>query len=85
MRRGAGACKQKSGFRLPRYFAALCLTPRTLHSNHRFIVGDVLQGAAADCNSAEETLAWFDSRVAHHYSLKSLDFLKNGGVCLRIA
>jgi len=29
-------------------------------------VGDVLQGAAADCNSAEETHAWFDSRVAHH-------------------
>ena len=29
-------------------------------------VGDVLQGAAADCNSAEATRAWFDSRVAHH-------------------
>jgi len=28
-------------------------------------VGDVLQGAAADCNSAEATRAWFDSRVAH--------------------
>ena len=28
--------------------------------------GDVLQGAAADCNSAGETHAWFDSRVAHH-------------------
>ena len=30
--------------------------------------GDGLQGAAADCNSAEETHAWFDSRVAHHSS-----------------
>jgi hypothetical protein len=29
-------------------------------------VGDELQGAAVDCNSAEETHAWFDSRVAHH-------------------
>jgi hypothetical protein len=28
--------------------------------------GDELQGAAADCNSAGETHAWFDSRVAHH-------------------
>ena len=28
--------------------------------------GDALQGAAADCNSAGETHAWFDSRVAHH-------------------
>jgi len=27
--------------------------------------GDELQGAAADCNSAGETHAWFDSRVAH--------------------
>jgi len=27
----------------------------------------VLQGAAADCNSAGETHAWFDSRVAHHF------------------
>jgi hypothetical protein len=30
--------------------------------------GDGLQGAAADCNSAGETHAWFDSRVAHHFS-----------------
>jgi len=29
-------------------------------------MGDGLQGAAADCNSAGETHAWFDSRVAHH-------------------
>ena len=29
--------------------------------------GDVLQGAAADCNSAGETHAWFDSRVAHRF------------------
>ncbi len=28
--------------------------------------GDGLQGAAADCNSAGVTHAWFDSRVAHH-------------------
>ena len=28
----------------------------------------MLQGAAADCNSAGETHAWFDSRVAHHSS-----------------
>ena len=26
----------------------------------------MLQGEAADCNSAGETHAWFDSRVAHH-------------------
>ena len=25
-----------------------------------------MQGAAADCNSAGETHAWFDSKVAHH-------------------
>ena len=36
--------------------------------------GDVLQGAAADCNSAGETHAWFDSRVAHHSPLKLLGF-----------
>jgi len=29
-------------------------------------MGDGLQGAAADCNSAGETHAWFDSKVAHH-------------------
>jgi hypothetical protein len=29
-------------------------------------LGDALQGAAVDCNSAEVTHAWFDSRVAHH-------------------
>ncbi|PZX09457.1 hypothetical protein LX82_03053 [Celeribacter halophilus] len=34
-------------------------------------VGDGLQGAAADCNSAEETHAWFDSRVAHHFHKKN--------------
>ena len=28
-------------------------------------MGDVLQGAAGDCNSPEATRAWFDSRVAH--------------------
>jgi hypothetical protein len=27
----------------------------------------MLQGVAADCNSAEATHAWFDSRIAHHY------------------
>jgi hypothetical protein len=26
----------------------------------------MLQGAAADCNSAEATHAWFDSKIAHH-------------------
>ncbi len=31
-------------------------------------MGDALQGAAVDCNSAEVTHAWFDSRVAHHFS-----------------
>ncbi len=33
------------------------------------MLGDGLQGAAADCNSAEVTHAWFDSRVAHHFSI----------------
>lgn len=32
----------------------------------RAAMGDVLQGAAADCKSAGETHAWFDSRIAHH-------------------
>jgi hypothetical protein len=27
----------------------------------------MLQGVAADCNSAEATHAWFDSRIAHHF------------------
>ena len=31
----------------------------------------MLQGAAADCNSAGETHAWFDSRVAHHLSIST--------------
>ena len=30
----------------------------------------MLQGAAADCNSAGETHAWFDSRVAHQHSAR---------------
>ena len=30
-------------------------------------VGDMLQGVAADCNSAGATRAWFDSRIAHHF------------------
>ena len=34
-------------------------------------LGDALQGAAADCKSAEETHAWFDSRVAHHAAFAS--------------
>ena len=38
--------------------------------------GDGLQGAAADCNSAEETHAWFDSRVAHHFSLQNASFAR---------
>jgi hypothetical protein len=29
----------------------------------------MLQGAAADCNSAEATHAWFDSKIAHHLPL----------------
>jgi hypothetical protein len=40
--------------------------PETPRSYLRPASGDVLQGAAADCNSAGETHAWFDSRVAHH-------------------
>ncbi len=47
------------------------LTPFPPPANHaptpRRSAGDVLQGAAADCNSAGETHAWFDSRVAHHF------------------
>jgi len=31
-------------------------------------LGDMLQGVAGDCNSPEATHAWFDSRVAHHFS-----------------
>ena len=44
------------------------LTVESEGSNHAFASGDGLQGAAADCNSAGETHAWFDSRVAHHLS-----------------
>ena len=47
--------------------------------------GDGLQGAAADCNSAGETHAWFDSRVAHQFPLKVLGFPGDGGSCLGIA
>jgi hypothetical protein len=36
----------------------------------QFKVGDRPQGVAGDCNSLAETHAWFDSRVAHHFSLK---------------
>jgi hypothetical protein len=43
--------------------------------------GDVLQGAAADCNSAGETHAWFDSRVAHHSPSESSD--AQGGLMRR--
>ena len=45
------------------------LTPPNRVGIHRPTSGDVLQGAAADCNSAGETHAWFDSRVAHHSPL----------------
>ena len=38
--------------------------------------GDVLQGAAADCKSAGETHAWFDSRIPH----QSLP-LEPAGIC----
>jgi hypothetical protein len=40
-------------------------------------VGDVLQGAAADCNSAEATRAWFDSRIAHHFICPPDVFVSN--------
>ena len=43
------------------------LTGLARESISRHLVGDGLQGAAADCNSAEVTHAWFDSRVAHHF------------------
>jgi len=41
------------------------LTPLPLCHIPARASGDELQGAAADCNSAGETHAWFDSRVAH--------------------
>jgi hypothetical protein len=50
-----------------KYRALLPLTPRHGFANHRPTVGDMLQGAAADCNSAEATHAWFDSKIAHHF------------------
>jgi len=46
--------------------AHLPLTLRPVAAIPPLASGDVLQGAAADCNSAGETHAWFDSRVAHH-------------------
>jgi transposase-like protein len=46
------------------------LTPKWREAIQPIASGDVLQGAAADCNSAGETHAWFDSRVAHHCRLK---------------
>jgi hypothetical protein len=55
--------------RFPRFCAPyFCnLTPLPPSAIPRNASGDVLQGAAADCNSAGETHAWFDSRVAHHF------------------
>jgi len=44
-------------------------------------VGDVLQGAAADCNSAEATHAWFDSRVAHHLPRIAFGFAASIRLC----
>ena len=38
---------------------------------HVKLVGDRPQGVAGDCNSLAETHAWFDSRVAHHFTKKS--------------
>jgi hypothetical protein len=35
-------------------------------------MGRMLQGVAADCNSAEVTHAWFDSMPAHHNSYRTL-------------
>jgi hypothetical protein len=48
-------------------------------------VGDRPQGVAGDCNSLAETHAWFDSRVAHHYRLISLDVFATILLCLIIA
>ena len=47
----------------------------------RLMLGDGLQGAAADCNSAEVTHAWFDSRVAHHIThlIENIVFLLYDG------
>ena len=41
--------------------------------------GDRPQGVAGDCNSLAETHAWFDSRVAHHYSTINLRLPKKLG------
>src|SRR5690606_38857258 len=65
----AGWSKQMAGHN---FSPDPCLTPCAGRDNHpstrrKRSAGDVLQGAAADCNSAGETHAWFDSRVAHHF------------------
>ena len=44
------------------------LTPPEPLAIPRGRLGDELQGAAGDCNSPEATHAWFDSRVAHHFT-----------------
>lgn len=66
LRKGAarvkiGAAPEGANFR-----PESCLTPPGGFAIPANASGDVLQGAAADCNSAGETHAWFDSRVAHH-------------------
>ena len=36
----------------------------------------MLQGAAADCNSAEATHAWFDSKIAHQFADMKMRLIK---------
>ena len=54
------------------------LTPPKPSDIPHLALGDELQGAAADCNSAGETHAWFDSRVAHHPFILTW-FRRDGG------
>ena len=56
-----------------------CRPIQSLVSYVYISTGDRPQGVAGDCNSLAETHAWFDSRVAHHYSTINLRLPKKLG------
>jgi hypothetical protein len=45
-------------------------------------VGVRPQGVAGDCNSLAETHAWFDSRVAHHFTKLLIYLYKRYPKCI---
>ena len=47
-------------------------------------MGDRPQGVAGDCNSLAETHAWFDSRVAHHFTQSAGKSTKSDHTCITV-